>query len=408
MAPHGGAFSIPGMPMTYNFGVKKGEKVKKYDLLIVGAGLFGLTVAQRAAEEGYSPLVIDKRPHIGGNAYSYFDKDTGIEIHKYGAHLFHTKNEKVWEYVNRFSSFTNYRHHVFTLHEGRIYPMPINLGTINQYYSSAMSPEEAERLVESKAEGAAKDARNLEERAVALIGRDLYEAFIRDYTYKQWQTDPRQLPASIFTRLPIRFNYDSSYFSDPYQGQPKEGFCALFGEMIKDPKIEVRLECDYFESEDLPKDLPTVYTGPVDRYFGYRFGVLGWRTIDFKEKRYELKSFQGCPVLNKSDLSDPSTRSIEFKAFNPERKEVFDSRKTVVWDEYSRFAGRGDEPYYPIGTPEDKEILAKYEDAKKGEKNVIFGGRLGEYAYYNMDQTIASALETFEERVLPLLRGGRK
>lgn len=407
MAPRRGLFSIANTPMPYNFEVEKGEKVKKYDLLVVGAGLFGLTISQRAAEEGYSTLVIDKRSHIGGNAYSYFDRETGIEIHKYGAHLFHTKNEKVWKYVNRFSSFTNYRHHVFTLHEGRIYPMPINLGTINQYYSAAMSPKEAEKLVESKTEGAAKDAKNLEERAIALIGRDLYEAFIRDYTCKQWQTDPRDLPASIFTRLPIRFNYESSYFSDPYQGQPKEGFCSLFGAMIKDPKIEVRLECDYFEDPSLPKDLPTVYTGPIDRYFGYRYGVLGWRTIDFKEKRYDLRSFQGCSVLNKSDMTDPSTRSIEFKAFNPERKEVFESEKTVVWDEYSRFAGKEDEPYYPIGTQKDKEILSNYEALEKGEKNVIFGGRLGEYAYYNMDQTIASALDTFENKVLCMLRSGK-
>ncbi len=383
------------------------------DLVVVGAGLFGLTIAQQAAEHGHTVRVIDVRDHIGGNAYSYFDKETGIEIHRYGAHLFHTSDERVWAYANRFTRFTGYVHKVYATHDGEVYPLPVNLGTINQFFHAHYSPAQAARLIkEQSAQGAGgqgAEPANLEEQGIRLIGRPLFEAFIKNYTAKQWQTDTKDLPASIIRRLPVRLNYDNRYFSDTHEGLPVDGYTAWMARMIDDPKICLTLGADFFDTaqpwnkQALVGRVPVVYTGPVDRYFGYSLGQLTWRTVDFTEHRYHEKDHFGTPVMNFVDADVPYTRSIEFKNFNPERTQVMQEPETIVWDEYSRFAGKDDEPYYPVNTPDDRRLFARYKDLEKDEPRVVFGGRLGAYAYFNMDQTLGAALDAFDQKVLPLL-----
>ena len=381
------------------------------DLVIVGAGLFGLTVAQQAVEKhGAKVEIIDVRDHIGGNAYSYTDKETGAEIHKYGAHLFHTSNPHVWEYVNRFTEFTNYVHRVYTTHNGEVFPLPINLGTINQFFHAHYTPAEAKALIAEQAgELAGTDPANLNDKGISLIGRPLYEAFIKNYTAKQWQTDPSELPAGIIKRLPVRFNYDNRYFHDTWEGLPKDGYTAWMERMIDDPRIHVTLNTDFFdESQPLNKKalvgkVPVVYTGPVDRYFDYELGDLKWRTVDFKEVRYDEGDHFGCPVMNFADSDVPYTRAIEFKNFNPERKDSQNPDKTVVWEEYSRFATREDEPYYPVNTAEDKALYEQYAAKAAQEPKVVFGGRLGTYKYYDMHNVIDTALTAYEEQVAPLL-----
>lgn len=383
------------------------------DLLIVGSGLFGLTIAERAvAEHGAKVTIIDRRSHIGGNAYSEADAVTGIEVHKYGAHLFHTSNDRVWEYVNRFTSFTGYQHKVYTTHQGVVYPMPINLGTVNQFFQAAYTPDEARALIAEQAgEFAGKDPENLNDKGISLIGRPLYEAFIKNYTAKQWQTDPSELPASIIKRLPVRFNYNNRYFKDTWEGLPTDGYTAWFEKMIDDPRIEVSLNTDFFDESQsynkkalLEAGVPVVYTGPVDRYFDYDLGELKWRTVDFKEVRYDEGDHFGCPVMNFSDADVPYTRAIEFKNFNPERADQQNPDKTVVWEEYSRFADRDDEPYYPINTEADKALYAQYKQKAAEEPNVVFGGRLGTYAYYDMHNVIDQALTAYEEQIEPMLK----
>ena len=381
------------------------------DLVIVGAGLFGLTVAQQAVEKhGAKVEIIDVRDHIGGNAYSYMDKETGAEIHKYGAHLFHTSNPRVWEYVNRFTEFTDYVHRVYTTHNGEVFPLPINLGTINQFFHAHYTPAEAKALIAEQAgELAGTDPANLNDNGISLIGRPLYEAFIKNYTAKQWQTDPSELPAGIIKRLPVRFNYDNRYFRDTWEGLPKDGYTAWMERMIDDPRIHVTLNTDFFdESQPLNKKalvgkVPVVYTGPVDRYFDYELGDLKWRTVDFKEVRYDEGDHFGCPVMNFADSDVPYTRAIEFKNFNPERKDSQNPDKTVVWEEYSRFATREDEPYYPVNTAEDKALYEQYAAKAAQEPKVVFGGRLGTYKYYDMHNVIDTALTAYEEQVAPLL-----
>ncbi|RBP99457.1 UDP-galactopyranose mutase [Bifidobacterium xylocopae] len=381
------------------------------DLVIVGAGLFGLTVAQQAVEQtGARVQIIDVRDHIGGNAYSYKDEETGAEIHKYGAHLFHTSNQRVWEYVNRFTEFTDYTHRVYTTHKGEVFPLPINLGTINQFFHAHYTPAQAQELIREQAgELAGTDPENLNEQGISLIGRPLYEAFIKNYTAKQWQTDPSELPASIIKRLPVRFNYDNRYFKDTWEGLPKDGYTAWFERMIDDPRITVSLSTDFFDGSQpwnrdaLVGQLPVVYTGPVDRYFDYRLGELKWRTVEFKERRYAEDDHFGCPVMNFSDPDVPYTRAIEFKNFNPERHDRQSHDSTVVWEEYSRFAARGEEPYYPINTAEDRSLYTQYKELASEQPQVVFGGRLGTYAYYDMHQVINSALVAFDKQIHPLL-----
>ncbi len=382
------------------------------DLLIVGSGFFGLTVAERAARVlGKKVTVIERRNHLGGNAYSETDPETGIEVHRYGAHLFHTSNKKVWDYVNQFTQFTDYQHRVYSTYRGEVYPLPINLGTINQFFRSALGPDAARELIaEQAAEIASDQVTNLEERAISLIGRPLYEAFIRDYTAKQWQTPVTDLPPEIISRLPVRYTYDNRYFNDTYEGLPVDGYTAWLERMVDHPLIEVRLDTDYFDADQpLSRDrvrgqVPVVYTGPLDRYFDFCHGHLGWRTLDFEREVLPTGDFQGTSVMNYADAQTPYTRIHEFRHFHPERTD-YPGDKTVIMREYSRFADLDDEPYYPVNTPADREKLEQYRAlaTREATQGVVFGGRLGTYQYLDMHMAIGAALSTFENKVTPLL-----
>jgi UDP-galactopyranose mutase len=383
------------------------------DLVVVGSGFFGLTIAERAATElGLKVAVLDRRHHIGGNAYSENEAKTGIEVHRYGAHLFHTSNERVWNYVNQFTKFTKYQHKVYTSHKGEVYPMPINLGTINQFFRSAMSPAEARDLITEQAgELAGTDPQNLNDKGIQLIGRPLYEAFIKHYTGKQWQTDPKDLPAEIISRLPVRYNYDNRYFNDAYEGLPVDGYTAWIERMADHPNIEVILNTDFFDDGEFGRSsvlgqVPVIYTGPVDRYFDYAEGDLSWRTIDLEEEVLPIEDFQGCAVMNYPDADVPYTRIHEFRHFHPERDYTKDA--TVIMREFSRFAEKGDEPYYPVNTSDDRSKLLAYRDLARGEKSVLFGGRLGTYKYLDMHMAIGSALSMFDNKIKPHFSGGAK
>jgi UDP-galactopyranose mutase len=377
------------------------------DLLVVGSGFFGLTVADRCARElGLTVQVIDRRDHLGGNAYSELEPRTGIEVHRYGAHLFHTSNTRVWEYVNRFTSFTDYRHRVYTTHRGEVFPMPINLGTINQYNRSAFTPDEARAWVAKHASGLHGEPRNLEEKAISLIGEPLYNAFIKGYTAKQWQTDPRELSADIISRLPVRYTYDNRYFSDTFEGLPTDGYTAWLERMADHPNITVTLGADFFdEGQPWNKNatvgqLPVVFTGPIDRYFDFEHGELSWRTLDFETEVLGVGDFQGVSVMNYADLDVPFTRIHEFRHFHPERDYPDDA--TVIMREFSRFADRNDEPYYPVNATHDRERLLAYRELARAESGVVFGGRLGTYQYLDMHMAIASALSTMDSVITPL------
>jgi UDP-galactopyranose mutase len=382
-----------------------------YDLVVVGSGFFGLTIAERAAAElNKRVLVLERRSHIGGNAYSEAEPETGIEIHRYGAHLFHTSNKRVWEYCNRFTAFTGYQHRVFARVGEQVYAFPMNLALINQFFGRSYTPDEARALIAEQAgEIDTKDAKNLEEKAVSLIGRPLYEAFIKGYNAKQWQTDPRELDASIITRLPVRYTFDNRYFNDTYEGLPVDGYTAWLEKMADHPNIEVRLDTDYFDVRgEIPAGTPTVYTGPLDRYFDNSEGALSWRTLDFEQEVLtDTGDFQGTPVMNYNDQDVPFTRIHEFRHFHPERD--YPKDKTVIVREFSRFAEPGDEPYYPVGTPEDRAKLTRYRELARKETanaNVLFGGRLGTYKYLDMHMAIGSALTMFDNRIAPYFTEG--
>ena len=382
----------------------------EYDLVVVGSGFFGLTVAERAASElDKRVLVLERRGHIGGNAYSEAEPETGIEVHRYGAHLFHTSNQRVWEYVNRFTSFTGYQHRVFARVGDQVYAFPLNLALINQFFGHSHTPDEARALIAEQAgEIDTKDAANLEEKAVSLIGRPLYEAFVKGYTAKQWQTDPTELDASIITRLPVRYTFDNRYFNDTFEGLPVDGYTAWLEKMADHPNIEVRLDVDYFAVRDaIPAGTPTVYTGPLDRYFDFAEGALSWRTLDFEMEVVPTGDFQGAPVVNYNDVEVPYTRILEFRHFHPERE--YPTDKTVIVREFSRFAEPGDEPYYPVGTADDRAKLKRYRELARKEAvnaNVVFGGRLGTYKYLDMHMAIGSALTMFDNRIAPYFTEG--
>ena len=370
------------------------------DLLVVGSGFYGLTIARQAAEIfGLNVTVLERRNHIGGNAYSEFDSETGIEVHKYGSHLFHTSNERVWEYVNRFTSFNNYQHRVWAKHDGALYPMPINLDTINQFFNMNFDSKHAREFIQGQihADDAAT-ASNLEERAIALIGQPLYEAFIKGYSEKQWQTDPKLLPADVINRLPMRFTVEHRYFNDTYEGLPLGGYTAWLENMADHPNITVTLNQDFFDvKSNLLGQVPIVYTGPIDRYFNYQFGELGWRTLDFESEVLNTGNYQNTSVVNYSDLDVEFTRIHEYRHLHPERN--YQTEKTVISREYSRFALRDDEPYYPVNTEGDRNILLQYRTLMGDEKDVWFGGRLGTYQYLDMHMAIASALTAFDNEI---------
>ncbi|HET7660172.1 MAG TPA: UDP-galactopyranose mutase [Oryzihumus sp.] len=384
------------------------------DLVVVGSGLFGLTVAERAAERGLDVVVVERRDHVGGNAWSDLDPATGIEVHRYGAHLFHTSNERVWEYVNRFTAFTPYQHRVWTVHAGEVFPLPINLGTVNQFFRANLGPAEAAALVAEQAAEITGEPANLEEKAISLIGRPLYEAFIKGYTAKQWQTDPTELPAEVITRLPVRSTYDNRYFNDTWEGLPVDGYAAWLGRMADHPRVDVRLGVDFLaEGHELSRSAvlgqaPVVYTGPLDRYFADAHGPLGWRTLDFEQEVLPVGDYQGAPVMNYADDDVDFTRILEFRHFHPER--AYPEDRTVIVRERSRFAGAGDEPYYPVNTPEDRRRLLGYRElarVERDERQVVFGGRLGSYQYLDMHMAIASAMRLADNDLDDLLRGRR-
>jgi UDP-galactopyranose mutase len=386
-----------------------GGSLSTADLVVVGSGFFGLTVAERVAAQLHKNVVVlERRGHIGGNAYSEPEPATGIEVHRYGAHLFHTSNERVWQYVNRFTAFTDYRHRVFSIYRGRVYPLPINLGTICEFFGRHLSPGEAKALVREQAsEIDARSATNLEEKAISLIGRPLYEAFVEGYTEKQWQTDPRQLSADIITRLPVRYTFEDGYFADSHEGLPVDGYTAWLTAMAAHPRIEVRLDVDYFDVRGaIPPGTPVVYTGPVDRFFDYSEGRLGWRTLDFEQSVLATGDFQGTAVMNYADRDVPWTRIHEFRHFHPERS--YPEDRTVIVREYSRSAGSGDEPYYPVNTARDRGILSRYRALAKSEPDVYFGGRLGTYQYLDMHMAIASALGMVDNQLTERLAGHKR
>jgi len=378
-----------------------------YDLVIVGSGFFGLTIAERCANElGLKVLVLERRRHIGGNAYSEADPETGIEVHVYGAHLFHTSNERVWEYVNRFTAFTDYQHRVFTNYQGQVYSFPMNLALINQFFGRSHTPDEARALVaEQASEIDTADAKNLEEKAISLIGRPLYEAFVKGYTAKQWQTDPKELSPDIISRLPVRYNFTNRWFNDTHEGLPVDGYTAWLERMADHPDIEVRLDTDFFDvADEYRGTVPIVYTGPVDEYFGHSEGRLSWRTVDLEAEVRDTDDFQGTPVMNYADEDVPWTRIHEFKHFHPERS--YPPGRTVIVHEYSRFAEDDDEPYYPVNTADDRAKLLRYRDLARKEPMVLFGGRLGTYKYLDMHMAIGSALSMFDNKLKPYFDGG--
>jgi UDP-galactopyranose mutase len=381
--------------------------VEKPDLVVVGSGFFGLTIAERCANElGLKVLVLERRHHIGGNAYSEPEPETGIEVHVYGAHLFHTSNKRVWDYVTRFTEFTGYQHRVFARYQGQVYSFPMNLGLINQFFGKSHTPDEARALIaEQASEIETSKAENLEEKAVSLIGRPLYEAFVKGYSAKQWQTDPKDLSPDIITRLPVRYNFDNRYFSDTYEGLPKDGYTAWLTKMADHPNIEVRLSTDFFDvKDDYVGKVPVVYTGPVDAYFDNSEGRLSWRTVDLEPEVLDVDDFQGTSVMNYNDQDVPYTRIHEFKHFHPERN--YERGRTVIVREYSRFAEEDDEPYYPLNTAEDREKLVKYRELAKREPMVLFGGRLGTYKYLDMHMAIGSALSMFDNKLRPYFADG--
>jgi UDP-galactopyranose mutase len=379
------------------------------DLVVVGSGLFGLTIAERCANDlGLKVLMLERRHHIGGNAYSEAEPETGIEVHKYGAHLFHTSNERVWEYVNRFTSFTGYQHRVFAKYQDQVYTFPMNLALINQFFGRSFSPDEARALIAEQAgEFETSAATNLEEKGISLIGRPLYEAFVKGYTAKQWQTDPTELSPDIITRLPVRYTFDNRYFNDTYQGLPVDGYTAWLTRMADHPNIEVRLETDFLDSRgDFVGQVPIVYTGPVDAYFENQAGRLSWRTVDLVPEVLQVGDFQGTSVMNYNDADVPYTRIHEFRHFHPER-DWYPTDKTVIVREYSRFAEDKDEPYYPINTAEDRAKLLQYRELAKAEPDVLFGGRLGTYKYLDMHMAIGSALSVYDNRLKPHFAEGQ-
>lgn len=367
-------------------------QIQMLDFVVVGAGFFGAVFAHEIKKAGKKVLVIEKRDHIGGNCYSYDDPATRINIHQYGPHIFHTPDKNIWNYINCFAEFNDYRHRVKTTAGGKVYSLPINLDTINQFYSLNLKPEEAAAFLKTKT-GAVSRPTNLEEKAISLVGRELYEAFIKGYTAKQWGCDPRELPPEIIDRIPVRTSRNDAYYNDHYQGMPRGGYTPIFEKLLQG--IDLELRTDFFNRRDYWKSIADkiLYTGPIDRYFDYRFGRLTWRSIRTEIEAMPCDDYQGISMMNYADREVPYTRIVEPKHFYRERAHL--TRGTVIIREYPHDDPA--EPYYPVGLKADREMLARYQRAQADEKNVIFGGRLAEYRYYDMHQVIAGALRTVEK-----------
>jgi UDP-galactopyranose mutase len=363
----------------------------KYDYLVVGSGLFGSVFARQAADAGKKVFVIDKRPNIAGNVYT--EKVEGINFHKYGAHIFHTNNTEVWNYVNRFATFNRFTNSPVANYKGELYSMPFNMYTFNKMWG-VVTPEEAAAKIEEQKKEITGEPQNLEEQAISLVGRDIYEKLVKGYTEKQWGRDCKELPAFIIRRLPVRLTFDNNYFNALYQGIPIGGYTKLVENLLEG--IEVRLNEDYLEDKEKWNAMAekVVYTGAIDAYFDYTLGNLEYRSVRFENEILDMPNFQGNAAVNYTDRETPWTRIIEHKWFEFGKDENGnDLPKTIISKEYSSEWKPGDEPYYPVNDKKNGELYQKYKALAEKEENIIFGGRLGEYKYYDMDAVIASALE---------------
>ena len=359
--------------------------MKKYDYLLVGSGLFAGVFAYFAKKEGKSCLVLEKRDHIGGNIAC--EEVEGINVHKYGAHIFHTNSDEVWQFVNRFAKFNNFIASPIANYQGKLYSLPFNMYTFNQMWG-VITPDEAERKIAEQRESAGiKDPKNLEEQAISLVGTDIYEKLIKGYTEKQWGRPCNELPAFIIQRLPVRFTFNNNYFNAKYQGIPLDGYTDMVAKMLDG--LEVRLGIDYLLEREILCDLAskTVFTGPIDAYFDYCYGALSYRSVRFEHEILNTSNYQGNVVVNYTDASVPYTRIIEHKHFTFGNQE-----KTVISREYSQEWSKNEEPYYPVNDEKNTALYEKYKALSEGEPNVIFGGRLGQYRYFDMDTVILSAL----------------
>lgn len=360
----------------------------KYDFLVVGAGFFGAVFAHEAQVRGKKCLVIDRRNHIGGNCYT--EEQAGIVVHKYGAHIFHTSDKTIWDYVGQFAEFNNYVNSPIANYKGEIYNMPFNMNTFSRLWGIA-TPAEAKAIIEAQ-KGAVTDPKNLEEQAISLVGTDIYEKLVRGYTEKQWGRSCKKLPAFIIRRLPVRFTYDNNYFTDRYQGIPEGGYTKIFEKLLG--QTEVRLGCDYLQEREQLRSMAeqVIYTGPIDQYFGCCYGPLQFRSLRFETEVLDTDNFQGNAVVNYTDRETPFTRIIEHKHF-----EFGTQPKTVITREYPAAWTPGEEPYYTVNDQENNALYEKYAALAAQESGVHFGGRLGEYKYYDMDKVIASSLRLCEK-----------
>ncbi|MCD7729720.1 MAG: UDP-galactopyranose mutase [Clostridia bacterium] len=364
----------------------------KYDYLIVGAGLFGCVFACEAKKAGKKCLVIDKRPHIGGNIYT--ENKDGINIHVYGAHIFHTSNQKVWDYVNQYVTFNNFVNSPIARYKDELYNLPFNMNTFSKMWG-IVTPEEAQaKIAEQIAELNIGEPKNLEEQGLKLVGRDVFEKLVKGYTEKQWGKPCSELPAFIIKRLPVRFVYDNNYFNDRYQGIAEGGYTTLAEKLLEG--TEVKLNCDYFEFKKQNPDIAakTVYTGMIDEYFGYCYGELEYRSLKFETERLKKENYQGNAVVNYTERQVPYTRIIEHKHFEKAQSPV-----TYITREYPATWKKGDEPYYPVNNEKNDALYARYKALADKEGNVIFGGRLGQYKYYDMDKVIAAALDCVQNEL---------
>ncbi|MDO5381271.1 MAG: UDP-galactopyranose mutase [Eubacteriales bacterium] len=368
-----------------------------YDYLVVGAGLYGAVFAREATDAGKKVLVIDKRDHIAGNVYT--EKVEGINVHKYGAHIFHTNNKKVWEYLNRFTEFNRFTNSPVANYKGELYSLPFNMYTFNKMWGVVTPEEAAAKIEEQKKEAGITEPRNLEEQAISLVGTDIYEKLIKGYTMKQWGRPCTELPSFIIKRLPVRLTFDNNYFNALYQGIPIGGYTKMVENMLEG--IEIRLGVDYFgHKEELDGEATkVVYTGPIDAYYEYKLGTLEYRSVRFENEILDKPNFQGNAAVNYTDSDTPWTRIIEHKWFEfGKDEEGNELPKTVISREYSSEWKRGDEPYYPVNDEKNGKLYESYKEMADKEEKVIFGGRLGEYKYYDMDAVVAAALAKCEEQ----------
>ncbi|MCR4622765.1 MAG: UDP-galactopyranose mutase [Clostridiales bacterium] len=363
----------------------------KYDYIIVGAGLFGAVCARELTDAGKKVLVVDRRSHLGGNIYT--EKIAGINVHKYGAHIFHTNSAEAWNYVNRFAAFNRYTNAPVANYKGEIYPLPFNMHTFNRLWG-VITPQEAQKIISEQKKEIVGDPQNLEQQAISLVGRDIYEKLVRDYTQKQWGRPCDQLPAFIIRRLPVRFTYDTNYFDALYQGIPTGGYTRMVANMLNG--VETLTDVDYLKDrEHLRKAADRViFTGAIDEYFDYQLGEMEYRRVEFETEALDTDNYQGCAVVNYTDSATPFTRIIEHKWFEFGKDETGQPIPgTVISREYSRTWKRGEEPYYPVNDAKNADLYSRYKALADGEKGVYFGGRLGQYRYFDMDATILSALE---------------